>query len=235
MLRHRSPNFLTVDDKVVAILDRTRLHRRQVTARARLRISLAPDLLAFEDARDVMLLLLLGPPMHQGRAEQTDSHPDERLVESEPAQLFAKDQPLHDGRAAATVFLGPVDRDPAPFIELLVPIDARLPISCALLRHDIARRRREPLIGLEPRSHLSAKRFIFRAEIKIHFLSFHTETSSGSLYRSKQSCHLELRPVEPAPQSRLKPSFREARALRSRIGPEGRFAIQVRLPRRSVA
>src|SRR5260370_35307550 len=96
------------------------------------------------------LLLFLGSPMHQGRTEQADSHPDKRLAETEPLQFLAIDQTLHHGRATAPIFLVPIDRDPSALVEFLVPSDARVPISVAFVGHDMPRRRRELFVRFEP-------------------------------------------------------------------------------------
>src|SRR5690348_13847256 len=105
--------------------------------------------------------------MDQGRTEQADSHSDEWLTETEALKLFAIDHPLHDSRAAAAEFLGPVDCDPAAFVEFLMPANAGLPVAFAFVGHDIAWRWRELLVRFEPGTHFDAKRFIFGAVSKV--------------------------------------------------------------------
>src|SRR6266550_2996066 len=53
----RGPHLLPVDHPVLAVLDRARLQGREVGARIRLRVALAPDLLAREDLGRIALLL----------------------------------------------------------------------------------------------------------------------------------------------------------------------------------
>src|SRR5208282_6560246 len=107
------PDFLAVDDKVVAVLDRASLKRGKIGAGAGLRIALAPDFVAGENLRQVALFLLLGPPMHQGGAEQTEPHPKERYRRTGALQLLRVDDVLQDTGSAAAVLLRPVNSDPS--------------------------------------------------------------------------------------------------------------------------
>ena len=70
------PDFLAVDHKIVSVLYGPRLHRRQVRPRIRLGQALTPDFVARQNPGQIALLLLLGPPMNQGR---TRHHQPERI------------------------------------------------------------------------------------------------------------------------------------------------------------
>src|SRR6185436_7389351 len=59
-LAEAGPDLLPGDDELVTVDGRTRLQRREIGARVRLRESLTPHDVAAEDARQVEALLLFG-------------------------------------------------------------------------------------------------------------------------------------------------------------------------------
>ena len=66
----RGPYLLSVDHPFVAVQLGPRLEAGQVRPGVGLAEALAPGDLAFEDARDELLLLLLGAPLQEGRARR---------------------------------------------------------------------------------------------------------------------------------------------------------------------
>src|SRR5215469_7821504 len=70
------PNLLPIDDEFVAREFRPRAQRRQVRARPRFGIALAPNLFSIEDFGQVALLLLLSAPCNQRWAEHRDAAAD---------------------------------------------------------------------------------------------------------------------------------------------------------------
>src|SRR5208282_4702105 len=156
------PDFLAVDDKVVAVLDGASLKRGKIGAGAGLRIALAPDFVAGENLRQVALFLLVGPPMHQGGSEQTEPHPKEWHRCTGALQLLRVDDVLQDTGSAAAVFLGPTDSYPPAGVKLLVPGDTPLPIAFVLLRGhpELGTVLGFGCVGVEPRAKLGSKSFV---------------------------------------------------------------------------
>src|ERR1041384_1099108 len=69
-MRARGPHLLAVDQEMVALVHGPGAQAGKVGAGARLGIALAPDLVAAEDLWQIALLLLLGAPVDQGRAQE---------------------------------------------------------------------------------------------------------------------------------------------------------------------
>src|SRR5262245_66502034 len=107
---------MTVDDEVVAIGLGAGREAREIGARARLGIALAPGRLAAEDGRQVLGLLL-------GRAGLDDQRPDEIEAvrigrrRADAADLLEQDDLIGQRRATAAVFLLPMVLDTIPSVE----------------------------------------------------------------------------------------------------------------------
>ena len=96
-MREAGPHLLAVDDPVVAVAHRPRLRApRGRTRRPARRTALAPDLFGAEDRRDVAALLLLGAPLHEGRADHHDGDRIDRGRCTGRAHLLRVDDLLHD-------------------------------------------------------------------------------------------------------------------------------------------
>ena len=107
-MRDRGPHLLAVHHPVVAVAHRARGEARDVGARARLAEHLAPDVLAREDARQVVLLLRLARVgEHGGRAHADADRAHRRIV-------------MHDLR---------VLRDLVLHRQLLLRADAQAPVT----------------------------------------------------------------------------------------------------------
>ena len=115
------PDLLAVDDPLVAVEHGGGLEPGEVGAGVGLGEALAPADLALEDLRQELLLLLLGPPLQDRRA-------DERVAEevgphrrAGPGELLVQHHVLHDRQALAAVLGRPRGADPAALEELVGP------------------------------------------------------------------------------------------------------------------
>src|ERR1039457_4499302 len=108
-LRRRSPDLLPINDEVVTFFDRASLQRGEIGARARLGITLAPDLIARDDLRKIAFLLFLGAPVNQGGAEQAGAHSNWRKRRAGAREFLVVNEILENAGAAAAVFFRPVD------------------------------------------------------------------------------------------------------------------------------
>ena len=151
VLRERRPCLLAVYDPVVAVEHGFAAQGREIGAGIRLRIALAPHVLAGEDARQVCLLLLLGAEADQQRPEHDDAHV--RRARHAGAVEFLDEGDLLAGRQAhAAIFFRPRRGEPSPLRELdapgldLVPVHAAWKVHQfrrAVLRDEIANHRAE--------------------------------------------------------------------------------------------
>src|SRR3546814_3622631 len=116
----RRPPRSTRTDTLFPYTTLFRSQAGKIRTRARLRIALAPPILARQDARQEMRLLL-------GRAESVDDRTDHRETKGHQADavgargLFRPDETLRRGPAGATIFDRPRGRDPALFVENFMP------------------------------------------------------------------------------------------------------------------
>src|SRR6185503_4470428 len=113
---------LAVDDEMIPPVLGAGAEPGQVRARARLRVTLAPDVVAAQDARQVALLLRLGAPLDDGRARHADAGVAGEHGGARPEALLVVDDLLHQGGAAAAVLLGPRDPDPARRVHAALPL-----------------------------------------------------------------------------------------------------------------
>ena len=113
------PDFLAVDDVVVAVADGAGLERGEVGAAARLGVALAPDVLAGGDLGQVLGLLLVVAVDDQGGADHADAEAAGAGVgRAVVAELLVEDHLLGDRGAEATVLGGPGGGNPAALGEL---------------------------------------------------------------------------------------------------------------------
>ena len=164
----RGPDFLAVDDELVADDFRARLQRRQVGACAGFGVALAPDFFGVQNFRQVALLLFLAAPRDERRPE----HPEARradVVGRPGADHFVVDDRLpHGVHRLAAVFFRPCERDVAGLVQATLPrLRSRQPglVVAALARVGEAAGRH---VFLEPVADLEPKRFFFGRELKIH-------------------------------------------------------------------
>ena len=141
------PDFLAVDDPVVAPVLAEGLHRDEVRARARLRIALAPADFAARDLIEEALLLPLGAKMQQRWPEHPDAEARERRAGADPRHLLAQDLGLGRRESRAAVFLGPGGDGVALVAAGLEPLALRValedgvapaPVNVFLVAHRLA-------------------------------------------------------------------------------------------------
>src|SRR5262249_52610640 len=125
-LRAGRPDFLTVHDEVIARVHRARPERREVGAGAGFRETLAPDILAGQDARQEMPLLLFGSPFDEDGSGHADAGVSGQDRRSGAEAFLVVDDLLHERGAAPTVLLGPRDADPAGLVHRPLPDDTPL-------------------------------------------------------------------------------------------------------------
>src|SRR5699024_5277480 len=82
------PGFLTVDDPLVTIKDRSGSQGGEIGTRTGLRVALTPRVLSGDDPGKIVALLLFCPPVEKGVADQTNAetvarNPGRRLRQSE--------------------------------------------------------------------------------------------------------------------------------------------------------
>ncbi len=89
------PDLLTVDDPLVTVEHRTTAEVAEIAARRRFAVTLAPQVLPAQHLREVVVLLLLGPPLQHGVAEHADTEAVVRSARRDagPGELLGQ----HDG------------------------------------------------------------------------------------------------------------------------------------------
>src|SRR5207244_3054496 len=123
-------------DEMVAVVNGTGAQARQITTGVGLGKPLAPQLVGVEDARQVAPLLLRGAPMYETGAEEVEPAGPRQDRGAGADILLVEDDLLHEIGAAAAIFLGPGEPDPAGGMHFLLPLDAllqRLAVGCHAL------------------------------------------------------------------------------------------------------
>ena len=116
------PDLLAVDDPLVAVELGLALQAGEVGAGVGLGEALAPRRLALEDAGEELLLLLLGPPLQDRRADEGVAEEVAAHRGADPGELLVEHHVLHGRQALAAVLLRPRRADPPALEELLVPL-----------------------------------------------------------------------------------------------------------------
>src|ERR1700730_5094584 len=170
-MRARGPHLLSVDDEMVAMVDRTSAQARQIAACVGLGKALAPQLVSVKDARQVAPLLLVAAPVNEARTQQVKGARGGQYRGAGADILLVEDDLLHEARTAAAIFLGPRDPDPARGVHRLLPLDPLfqcLAVGCDALVGRVVDADLRRQIGLEPAADLAAECRMFRAVGKIH-------------------------------------------------------------------
>ncbi len=170
-MRARGPHLLAVDEEMVALVDGAGAQTGEIGAGARLGIALAPDLVAGQDFRQIALLLFLGAPMDQRRAQQAhaDRAGQDRRAGAEI--LLVEDDLLHEAGAAPAIFLRPGDADPAGGVHFLLPGAAafqRLAIGRDALVLRVLDLEVVGQVRVEPGAQLAAEGGVFRGVGEVH-------------------------------------------------------------------
>jgi hypothetical protein len=109
-------DLLPVDDEVVAVAHGACLQGGEVGAGFRFGVADGEVGLAFENLRQVEVLLLLAAVLHDGRGDGVDAEHGHGGTGAH--RLVEKDELFDRGHAAAAVLLGPADAQPAVFPHL---------------------------------------------------------------------------------------------------------------------
>ena len=134
------PDLLAVHDVVIALALGPGAQGREVGARARLGISLAPQFLGGRDLRQEALLLRVAAELHQDGRHHLDAE-RRKIGRIGARHLHLEDELLSRGPARSTVFLRPVGAEPALAGQLLLPLqkpllgDVAAAAATALLGH----------------------------------------------------------------------------------------------------
>ena len=124
--RERGPDLLPVDPPAVAVEARPGADRGEVGAGARLRVALAPQLLAAQDRRQEALALGVGAEGGDGRREQVLAHVVDAGGRPGARVLLGPDHLAVEPGAAAAVLGRQVEADPAALPQLPLPGEAHL-------------------------------------------------------------------------------------------------------------
>ena len=166
LMRGAGPDLLPVDDELAVLLARAGAQRRQIRARARFRIPLAPDDLAAQRRRDPAALLLLRAELEQRRNEHRDALVRQPARHARRGELLGDDARGEDVGfgAEAAIFARNGARGVAVFEQQLLPRDRVRP---GALRRAGRGRGTVAVLGDE-RAQLIAERLVFRAVTQVH-------------------------------------------------------------------
>ena len=115
------PDFLAIDDPLVAVLLGLGAQCREVGTAGGLREQLAPDFFAAGEFGQETITQLGGTPGHDGGRDHALSDNEEARGDVVFVLLLTPDYPLDGCCATATVFLIPADAGPAAVVFALLP------------------------------------------------------------------------------------------------------------------
>ena len=170
ILRERRPDLLSVDDPLVTVEHRARLHVGEIGTGVGLAVALAPHLAAREDLRDEAALLCFGAVRHDRRPGERDAHVGYAVRRTRLDVGHEEDDLLGQRALAATDVLGIVDAQPAALGELALPLEQRRDRD-VLLAHSAAPAQRGELadhVLFEPGAHFVLEGDLCRRQLKIH-------------------------------------------------------------------
>jgi hypothetical protein len=186
VVRERRPGLLALDDIVVALARRARLEGREIRACARLRVALAPEVVAVVDAREETLFL-------RGRAELEEhrgAHREPERNEGRSARVTAlllEDVTLHDRPVGAAPLLRPGRRDPPLLGEDPVPAQEIVAGQVGVRRDRLVQVPGE--VRREPGPDVVAKRELVGGIVEVH----------GAEFNPVASCKLPFLRRKPLP------------------------------------
>src|SRR5690606_4010587 len=160
---------LAVDAPLAAVEGRPRLHVREVGARVRLGVALAPDLLAARDRGQEATLLRVAAEGDHGRREQALADVAEPARSAGARVLLVPDHLLHQRGAAPARLARPAEADPAVGAEPALPgaplLDEGVLVAgpaASAQDRELARQR-----AGEPRLHLAAEGLVGVGEAQL--------------------------------------------------------------------
>ena len=145
-VRERRPDLLTVDDVLVAFLERARRDVGEVAAGLGLAEELAPDLVGRKHRHDVAVLLLVGAVLHEDRAAVADADRVDGTLDLRALQLVVDEQ-LRHRVGVEPPRLRPVGDDVACLREVFAAGFG--------------------VLG-QPGAHLEPSRVVFRGKLEVH-------------------------------------------------------------------
>src|SRR4051794_24125306 len=173
-MRARGPDFLAVDDPVIAIALGAGAQASDIGPAGRLGKQLAPDFLARGDLRQITSLVGFAAIGHYRRPAHAFADLERAGELGIDALLLLPDHAFHRARAASAIFLWPVQANPAALRLLFLPGLSDLD-DVVVLQLDTAERtlrqfRLEFLwrIGIDPRARLGAECGFLGRVIEIH-------------------------------------------------------------------
>ncbi len=176
------PDLRPVADEIVAIFDGAHLKRRQIRARAGLRIALAPEMLAAEDLREEKVPLFLRSELRDHMRDHLDAH---RRKGRRPGRhaLTREDIMLERAPVAAAMLDRPCGSSPSPLIEDGLPFHAKFMIRIDA-RHEAARlmQLRRQIFGKKA-AHFITKCQFLGAPVQVHGFSLMPQPSCGPTWR----------------------------------------------------
>ena len=208
-MRARGPYLLPVDDEMIAVVDGTGAQAREIAAGIGLGKTLAPQFVGVQDPRQVALLLLLGAPMNEARAQQVQAARARQDRRAGADIFLVEDDLLHEIGAAPAIFLGPGDPDPTRGVHRLLPLNALfqcLAVGCYALVGRVIDTNLRRQVGGEPLPELGAKLGMLRTVGEIHEPGSYFAVTGGANSRLRASepsrkpgaASRPLRPIQPA-------------------------------------
>ena len=178
------PDLAAVDDVMVAVAHRAAGERGQVRAGIRLRIALAPDCLAGEDARQVARLLLLGAEgeQHGTHHLRAEGHRPRRAGE---VAFLLEDEPLRRRPAGSAGGFRPVGAHPAALGDGAHPVHDIIAREQAAVPYLVAHILREPFP--DEGAHLLAEGAVPVGNLDLHDRPSLTRVGSYGLHLLKTS------------------------------------------------
>ena len=114
------PDLGPATDQVIPVAHGPHLQRGQVRSGLRFGIALAPEMLAGQDAGQIMRLLFRAAMPDQRRSAHRDAHGGQRRCPGQRA-FPGKDETLGDAEFCPAMLLGPVWRGPAARVQPALP------------------------------------------------------------------------------------------------------------------
>jgi len=163
------PDFLAVDDVMVALTHGLGFQRGEIRSGPRFRITLAPPDIAGKNARQMLLFLRfvtegVDHRSHHGQTEWRKS----RCVSG--GHLLVENMLLHRRPSSAAILPGPIDRYPAFLVEIFLPAPERAALTSRA--HCVSLRELPGQFFRNESADFRAEGFVLFRKLYIHLLTF---------------------------------------------------------------